>query len=676
MRGIFLLLLFSVLAACGGGASDVTSGAASAVAVASGAAQLSLTLQNEAGQVSTTVYANSIAPLIVHLSDAKGLPLSNRVVKLGVTTSSLGKISPDTVLTDASGRAQSQLITNDSTGADAINASIEIEGKSYSTAFNYSVRSLNFALSALKLDLTTLSAGGSAGVSLTLSNSETGQALEMPVSVSFSSPCAEAGKALLSSPVLAIINTVNGVKTATASTTYQDKSCAGSDEITATATLGGVSRSTKASLSVLAAAAGNIEFVSAVPDLISLPGIGGNTSAVLLFKVKDLQGAALGGQWVDFALNTNVGGISLVQSAGQSQPGTGLVQAVVNAGSVSTVVRVTATLRGTSPLISSQSNALTISTGLPHQNGFSLSADVSNPEFYSVDGNSIVLTARASDRFGNPVPDGSAVSFMTESGIGTITPRCTMVSGACSVTLLSSGNRQKLVGAGRMTVLAQMVGEESFNDLNGNGVFDTGESWSDQGEAFLNADETAHAAPLALLAVDGSAYVEPFVDFNGDGVYNAPDGQYNGVLRAASIPASVAKTINVSSRGLIVWSGSSLGSNVLTYPMSPSKLCAAGSLISQFAFATRDGNGNVLPAKTQVDLEITQTVLVDILGNAINNPAQLSGLTSFAIPSTIVASQFNGTVSAVACPIPADAQLVVKVKFPSGVETSQSVPLN
>lgn len=676
MRGLLLLLLFSVLAACGGGASDVRSGAASSVAVASGAAQLSLTLQDGSGQTSSTVYANSIATVVINLSDAKGLPLSNRVVKLAVSTPSLSKISPETVLTDASGRALSQLISNDSTGADAINASIDIDGKSYSTAFNYSVRSLNFTLSPPKLDLTTLSAGGSVGVSVSLTNSDTGLALETPVSVSFSSSCVEAGKALLSSPVLSLTNTVNGVKTTSASTTYQDKSCAGVDEIRATATLGGVSHSSKTSLTVLAAAAGNIEFVSAVPELIALPGTGGNTSAVVQFKVKDLQGSPLGGQWVDFVLNTTVGGISLVQTAGQSQPGTGLVQVVVNAGSVSTVVRVTAILRGASPAISSQSNALTISTGLPHQNGFSLSADIVNPEFYTVDGNSIVLTARASDRFGNPVPDGSAVSFMTEGGIGTITPRCTMVNGACSVTLVSSGNRQKLVGAGRMTVLAHMVGEESFNDLNGNGVFDTGESWSDQGEVFLNADETAHAAPLSLLAVDGSAYVEPFIDFNGDGIYNGPDGQYNGVLRSASIPASVAKTIHVSSSRVVIWSASALGGNVLTYPLSAGKLCASGSLISQFAFAARDSNGNVLPAKTQVDLEITQTVLVDALGNAINNPAQLSGLTSFTIPSTAVAFPFTGTLSAVACPIPADAQLVVKVKFPSGVETSQSVPLN
>lgn len=676
MRGFLILLLFAVLAACGGGAGDVSSGAASAVAVASGAAQLSVVLQDSAGQTSATVYANSISALVVTLSDAKGQPLSNRVVKLGVSTSSLSKISPDTVLTDASGRAQSQLISNDNTGADSINASIDVDGKSYSAAFNYSVRSLNFALSTPKLDLSTVSAGGSVGVSVNLSNSDTGLALETPVSVSFSSPCADAGKALLSSPVLSVVSTVNGVKTAVASSTYQDKSCAGSDEITATATLGGVSRSAKTTLSVLAASAGNIEFVSAVPELISLPGTGGNTSAVVQFKVKDLQGSPLGGQWVDFALNTTVGGITLVQSAAQSQPGSGLVQVVVNAGAVSTVVRVTATLRGANPAISSQSNALTISTGLPHQNGFSLSADIVNPEFYTIDGNSIVLTARASDRFGNPVPDGSAVSFMTEGGIGTITPRCTMANGACSVTLVSSGNRQKLVGAGRMTVLAHMVGEESFNDLNGNGVFDTGESWSDQGEAFLNADETAHAAPMTLLAVDGAGYVEPFIDFNGDGVYNGPDGQYNGVLRSASIPGSVAKTIHVSSSRVVIWSASALGSNVLTYPLSAGRLCASGSLISQFALALRDANGNVLPAKTQLDLEITQTVLVDALGNAINNPAQLSGLSSLTVPSTAVVPQFTGTLSAVACPIPADAQLVVKVKFPSGVETSQSVPLN
>ncbi|MDW5415939.1 hypothetical protein R6242_05060 [Iodobacter sp. CM08] len=676
MRGLLILLLLGFLAACGGGASESTGTTASSVAVASGAAQLSVSLQNASGQTVTTVYANSIATLAVALTDAKGVPLSNRVVKLSVATSSLSKISPETVLTDASGKAQSQLITNDNTGADAINATIDVEGKSYTGAFNYSVRALNFSLSAPRLDLSTISAGGSVGVSVDLINSETGLALETPVSVSFSSPCAEAGKALLASPVLSVLSSVNGLKTATASATYQDKSCANVDDITVTASLGGISRSVKASLTVQAAAAGNIEFISAVPETISLPGTGGNTSSVLQFKVKDLQGSPIGGQWVDFSLNTSVGGISLVQSAVQSQPATGLVQVVVNAGSVSTVVRVTASLRGVSPIISSQSNALTISTGLPHQNGFSLAADILNPEFFSYDGNSITLTARASDRFGNPVPDGSAVSFMTEGGIGTITPRCAMASGACKVTLSSSGDRRKLVGAGRMTVLAHMLGEESFNDLNGNGVFDLGESWTDQGEAFLNANEVPHSSPLSLLAADGSTYVEPFIDFNGDGVYNGPDLQYNGVLRSASIPASVAKTIHVSSNIVIVWAGSSLGSNVLNYPVGASKLCVSNNLLSRFTFDARDSNGNTLPAQTQIGLDIAQTVLVDALGNAINNPAAISGTSTFTVPSTIGVQQFGAALSAIACPIPADAQLVVKVKLPSGIESTQSVPLN
>ncbi|MFW8341613.1 hypothetical protein ACOICY_29205, partial [Klebsiella pneumoniae] len=75
---------------------------------------------------------------------------------------------------------------------------------------------------------------------------------------------------------------------------------------------------------------------------------------------------------------------------------------------------------GTSPLISSQSSVLVISTGKPDQDSFSLSAETLNAEGWDVDGTAVKVTARLADAFNNPVPDGTAVYFTTEGGA--ITP--------------------------------------------------------------------------------------------------------------------------------------------------------------------------------------------------------------------------------------------------------------
>ena len=130
----------------------------------------------------------------------------------------------------------------------------------------------------------------------------------------------------------------------------------------------------------------------------------------------------------------------------------GQASVTVYAGNVSTVVRVYRRAPNVRrhATIQTQSSDLTISTGIPHYYGFSLSVHrAANPEFLTRDGESITLNVYASDRFGNPTPDGTPISFRTEAGIGQVTPSCTTNNGRCSVTLTSGGDRSALTGAGR-----------------------------------------------------------------------------------------------------------------------------------------------------------------------------------------------------------------------------------
>ena len=100
------------------------------------------------------------------------------------------------------------------------------------------------------------------------------------------------------------------------------------------------------------------------------------------------------------------------------------------------------------------------------------------------------------------------------------------------------------------------MGEESFTDANGNHVYDAGEGYADLGEPFRN--DRAITGVNAEFGDDAyssgnatRANGEPYIDSNGSGTWNATgDGQYNGVLRAASsvnsrhawISAALSKT--------------------------------------------------------------------------------------------------------------------------------------
>ena len=148
--------------------------------------------------------------------------------------------------------------------------------------------------------------------------------------------------------------------------------------------------------------------------------------------------SAISGVTVNFSLNTAVGGITLVSPTGISDA-FGFVYADITSGTVATPVRVTASVTTATVTISTQSDQLVVTTGTPDQTSFSLTATSLNIEGWNYDGATTTLTTRLSDHFNNPVPDGTAVSFIAETG--QIVGSCFVSSGGCSVDLTSSGLR-------------------------------------------------------------------------------------------------------------------------------------------------------------------------------------------------------------------------------------------
>jgi hypothetical protein len=264
----------------------------------------------------------------------------------------------------------------------------------------------NFQVGTLAISSPNLSSGGSTTVQVVLQQTD-GTLYTDSASINFSSPCAAQGLATITNPVV----TTSGIAT----TNYVATGCSGDDVITATATVGGQQLSATGTVTVAPGAIGSIIFESATPTNVALRGTGSTNNpetSTVVFRVLDQAGGPRQGSTVNFSLNTTVGGISVSPTSAVS--GTdGRVQTVVQGGTVATTVRVTATVQGVTPVLATQSNQLTVTTGIPDQDSFSLAPQCSNVEAWNRDGVVAPITVRLSDRYNNPVPDGTAVTFLT-----------------------------------------------------------------------------------------------------------------------------------------------------------------------------------------------------------------------------------------------------------------------
>ncbi len=552
---------------------------------------ISVTLVDTDGNPTNTITSSKPGKAIATING-----ISNPVIVNFV--SSVGEIPIGSALSNSNNQASVDIFAGDSLGAGSIIASIT-SGETGQVLFVVGSSTVTmgsgtpFVEGVAEVSLAQISAGGTSVVSVSIVDDQ-GNLFTEPVDINFSSSCSKQSTptATLSTP----ITTSNGVATST----YLAKGCVGDDPINVTANAGGINLSANASINVLPADVGSIEFVSSTPENISILGtgsVGGSESATVVFRVLDTNSNPVNNQLVNFALNTNVGGIKIIPESATTD-NNGLVQTVINSGTVATSVRVLATIDGSDPQISSQSSLLVVSTGIPDQDSFSLSADILNPEGWSIDGTEVVVTARLADAFNNPVPDGTAVSFTTEGG--RIEPSCVTANGTCSVTWNSQNTRPEghvlqhntddeynwsnspdvvhmpetfnTLGqkyGGRATILATVIGEESFPDLNGNARFDASEMAAFAGtnisgevydlkEAFVDHNEDGLFNTVEAGAEVGGE-LEEFADFNVDNLFTVNDNKYNGVL--CSIPAhdgcsSDQKSLNVRGSLVLVMSGS------------------------------------------------------------------------------------------------------------------------
>jgi hypothetical protein len=503
----------------------------------------------------------------------------------------------------------------------------------------------SFSQGSLALGVTSLSAGGSTAVTANLVDGS-GNPYQESVTVNFTSTCTGSGTATLSSPVA----TSNGA----AVSTYTATGCSGNDSITATATPGSSVLTATATILVQEAIIGSLQFESATPSDIGIKGFGLTESSAVQFKVLDTQGNPAAGQDVSFALNTTIGGITIAPETATSDA-LGFISTFVTSGTVSTSVRVTASLMA-NPAINTQSDSLVISTGIADQNSFSLSASVVNPEALNYDNEEVALLILAADHFNNPVPDGTAIFFTSEGG--QVDSSCQTVTGQCSVTWRSSDPRPI---DGRVTILATAIGEESFVDLNGNNVLDDTDNYSDRAEAFRDDNENG-------LHDVGT---EEFRDFNTNSIRDMADNEFNGTLcNAANVTnvCSTSKNIFVEESLVLVMSGSTGFIDIKDgpNPATSNSLSSitAGTTVYLYVF---DANNQPMPAGTSISLS--------------TDNGTISTKTSLTVPSTIVPITDPG--SALIYPVtiapddePSVGTLTIDILTPKGTETSYFITVS
>lgn len=169
---------------------------------------------------------------------------------------------------------------------------------------------------------------------------------------------------------------------------------------------------------------------------IVIAGSGGNgrsESATLRFRVVDKNNSPVKGATVSFSVTPASDVVLNISTA--TSDSDGVVVTTVSSKAIATAVVVRASVDTTS--ITSQSDQLTVTTGLATQAGFDMSASKYNMNSRKT-GDSSKISVRIVDSNGNPVADGVPVVFTADYGAVGSSSRggCITVGGGCDVDYL------------------------------------------------------------------------------------------------------------------------------------------------------------------------------------------------------------------------------------------------
>ncbi len=411
---------------------------------------------------------------------------------------------------------------------------------------------------------------------------------------------------------------------------------------------------------------GSLGFTSAVPQVIGIQGSGQPETSQITFTVRDSNGDPLSGMTVDFVMSGPNGGEFITPSQAVTTA-SGRASTTLNSGTVSGPVSISASVViGTSTITSSPA-AISIGGGVPSATHFNLAASKLNLQGLLYSGIPSQITAYIGDRFGNyNVLEGTSVSFYTEAGaidtsnilddtglttvvIRTQSPMPANVNiapwetininnlNATYGTAFPSDGSGPHMRDGWVTVLATVQGEEAFNDANANGVYDAGEVFEDLGEPFYDKNDDGcrndgaqmvcyNPVTKITTTLASTDPFEEFIDANGDGLYDAPNGVWDG----PNCPGAGCRTSKT------IWDDITMQftGNATTCAIAPptSGIAVADGGSTSIQFMVSDFNLNMPIQGTQISVKHT-------------GGGKLFGATSYTIPDGVSSGPYQIAVT-------------------------------
>ena len=570
---------------CTATTAGFSASSANAVVVRADPPAFRLELRDASNQLTNSISSSGFTTVRSTLKFEDGTPVTQKRVDIAGDLAKVAFPEGNSQLTDSQGIADVKVarasLTVNGAGTFNVTASLSATDTSGAVAttvvnsvLDYQVGQANIGLTRLNLGTGGLPAYGNRPISVVATINGVA-ASSSPVQVTFNASCGTVTP-----------TTVSTDSSGTAATTYSATlaTCAGTTVTVSASAVGAAPVS--GTVSVAGPIATNVQFVTTTPQLIYLKDSVGATQAQVVFRVVDSSGNALPNNKLRLSLSNSATGVSL-DTVGNTAPvdlttdSLGVVSAKVFSGTVPTSVNIRASLldvNNAATNIFSNSNLLTVASGRPTQSSLSLAATKLSIEALNLDGETTVLTLSMADRQGNPVPPGTQVNLVSESGVllpavcfvPPVTPAtassAAIPTSSCTVTLRAQGTRPL---NGRVSILAYVAGEEDFVDVNGNNVYDAGEPFTDLGRAFRDdnikgvRDITVNGLPVNVTngQYDTGEFQQPRagtaecvagVGCAGDSVWGAADVRQQATIVFASGTARINGVISQGGVSLTV----------------------------------------------------------------------------------------------------------------------------
>ena len=479
------IALAIALASCGGGGGfygDSSSGTGTGTGgTATGNAAVNATsikLYDVNGMLTTIITSAGVTAKI-KVTDAQGAAISGALVTFNSTGGVDFGTSNRSVVTDADGEASISVKPTDatSTGAYQISASVSYNGTTATAqSLNFSLQAANISFDNLVAQNPSITTGGSTTVTLKTVDVASGNP-QNGITVNFSSTCG------VLEPSSVVSSNQGDVTTNYKSIDASGNLCSGPQTITASSAVGTVNRTVGVTIAPIQAS--SIVYTSSSDVKLGVRKSGSASSGKIEFTVF-ANGSPAANQEVQIELTQSPDDLSFI-NPGNRDPITrksdanGKISVDVYPGDIPGPVEIKATLANNSNIFAFTKN-VAVQVGRATQDSFTLSATkyaLNN----TIDGDKTDITVFLADRTGNPVPNGTVVSFVAEGG--KIASNCSTVDGDCTVSFQTQNPRPL---DNRVTILAYVEGDKSYIDRNGNNVFDSGDTLKSNIGSFYRDD--------------------------------------------------------------------------------------------------------------------------------------------------------------------------------------------